>query len=267
MSKIITGKNLFYALIICYVISVFTFYGRDFFLLNFLPVSVRLFYPPGDERDMLRAVVKADVKKIEELIENKNVDVNQLERSDSFSYLLFAFINDQKESFTRLLDYGASPDLSRNIRHTFTLSTYDPDTFYIEKLLEYPENFIDYVEAISGQYIFPTAIDRDESLRRYNLLYESGANPNRPRPNWPVKPIEKALIQCDYDRVLILLSYNVIFGEFAIKRLIDPPSSHVYKKRESSATRKDVQVYLKEHYGLDIVLKEVINNYTGEIIE
>lgn len=265
MINIQDKRKIFNKLIIIYIITVTVFYGRDYFLFAFLPVSVRTFYPPGNERDMLRAVVKGDIDKMEELIDS--VDVNQLDRSNSISYLLFAYLEREKQSFSKLLEYGASPDISKNIRHTFSMSTDDRDSYYMETLLKYPENFKDYVETISGHKFFPIAIDRAESLRRYRLLYDYGADPDRARPTWPVTPIRSALIDCDYDRVLILLDYGAIFNEISIEWLIEPPYSQDYKERVSSATREDVVAYLSEHYDLDITLKEVVDESTGEVIK
>lgn len=264
---IINGKAKVHIFLIIYTVIVIAYYKSDYFKINFLPVSSYIFYSEKDDRLLLKAIVNNDIDSISRIIDNLNIDINKLDRTGEFTFLQFAFISSNKKTFSKLLEYGAIPDRIRISRNVFTLSTLDKDSFYIKKLFDYPDNFINYNEAISGHHIFFGTLKRSEALSRFSLLLDSGADPNRARPNWPVSPIKSALSDCDYDRVLILLNHGAIFDTDAIRWLIEPPSPRSYKKRESSASREDIVVFLKKHYDLELILKHVIDVNTGEVIK
>ena len=253
--------------LVLYSLAVIAFYGNDLFMLKIFPVSVRTFYPPGPHREMLRAIIKGDVDKIENLVEHEGADVNQLERSNVMSFLKFAFLKKQKECFVKLLDYGAHPDIINHQRHVFSLSAKRADPFYFEKLLEYKQNFIDYVPAISGHEYYPEAINQEESLRRYKLVYEAGADPNMTRPGWPVRPIDSALYSLDWDRVLVLLKHGVLLDEESIGLIIRPEVNFSNEMFASQASREDVAAYIKEHYGMDLILEDFHDRRNDEDFE
>lgn len=265
MNKLIRINKVLLVLLIFYVSSILFFYRTDYFRINFLPVSVYLFYPRGNDREMLRAVINGDIDMIEKYSNEHNVDVNKLSRNDNLSFLHFAFLTKQKDSFEKLLELGAIPDKTTGMRHVFTLSTYDHDPYYFDILFDYPKNFINYVESISGQYIYPKAITRAESIRRFKLLFEKGADPNRIRPGNPLSLISTALYRCDYDRVLILLNHGVLFDDLSVRKLIEPNPEN-YRKRVCSVSREDIVYFLNKHYSIDVKLQVVIDN-NGDIIE
>lgn len=260
-NRIKKSINIF---IIIYCLFVYFYYAIDFINLGSIPISSRLFYSSFNERSMLKAVVKGDLEAIENLVTKGEVDVNNIDITRSLTFLQFAYLSEKKNSFVKLLELGAHPDNRVSKRHMFTISTYESDSYYFDTMLKYKNNFINFKKAISGHYFYSNNTDRLESLRRYKLLYSLGADPNLPRPNELVLPLESALHSCDYDRVLVLLKYRVKWTDIATDWLIKPPIIDEFINRESKATRENIKEYLENHYNLNIVLENVID--TGEII-
>ncbi|WP_228451610.1 ankyrin repeat domain-containing protein [Chryseobacterium rhizoplanae] len=130
------------------ILSIMTLFSCSDFNLRSRKNENRNQYPPsrmftGDALSAAQKMFDGDLKGMEELIKEKNIDINKLQENTGYTLLMYASIIEDLKAMEKLLELGADPNiivphegLESPLNHAVALSNYE----MLQLLFKYKAN-------------------------------------------------------------------------------------------------------------------------------